>query len=235
MDTREWHCIYSSGVHGLSMNRFVHHAANYGGASLLLALTSDGELLGAHIDVPLKPSDHFTGGTGCFLFSLAPTFHVYRASHIASNYCLFSPHTTGQLRGGSYMTSHPDVLGFGGQMERLRLSLEEDLNTLRYHKSCTSYASHPKKQVELREGRRSVQLLEVYGCGGAEADSVQRQLRERRERDAAKAGKVDRAAMFGLGKGVMSEEGEGDKFILESAGTHTFYSSQLEKLPPQAE
>ena len=76
--------------------------------------------------------------------------------------------------------------------------------------------------------------LELYGCGGADADKVQRQLRERRARDAARAGKVDRAAMFGMGKGVLGQEGNQEQFILETAGAHTFYSQQLEKLPQEA-
>lgn len=31
VESREWRCLYSSASHGLSMNRFVHHGANYGG------------------------------------------------------------------------------------------------------------------------------------------------------------------------------------------------------------
>ena len=126
-----------------------------------------------------------------------------------------------------------DRLGFGGQKERMRLSLEEDLNVLRWHNSCTSYQAHPHPEGKLEEGDRKVVRLELYGCGGADADKVQRELRERRARDAARASKVDRAAMFGMGKGVLGEEGAQDKFILETAGAHTFYSAQLEKLPQQ--
>ena len=116
----------------------------------------------------------------------------------------------------------------------MRLSFEEDLNVLRWHNSCTSYQPHPQEGGRLEEGDRKVVRLELYGCGGADADKVQRELRERRARDAARAGKVDRAAMFGLGKGVLGEEGAQDKFILETAGAHTFYSAQLEKLPEPA-
>jgi len=233
VEAREWRCIYSSATHGLSMNRFVHHVANYGGPTLLLASTDEGEVFGAYVDTPLKPSDSFFGGRDCFLFHLAPTFHVFRTTNVSSNFCLFSPHTTGQLRGGHYMSEGADLLGFGGQKQRLRLGFEEDLNLLRWHNSCTSFEAHPNPEGRLKEGVRKVELLELYGCGGAEADMVQRELRERRAKDAAKAGKVDRAAMFGLGKGVLGDEGAQDKFILETAGVHTFYSSQLEPLPQE--
>ena len=38
-------------------------------------------------------------------------------------------------------------------------------------------------------------------------------------------------AMFGGGGGDWRGEGNVDKMILETAGAHTFYSHQLEKLP----
>ena len=47
-----------------------------------------------------KAGSKYFGGQGTFLFTLAPAFHVYRASALASNYCYFNPPKTGQLRGG---------------------------------------------------------------------------------------------------------------------------------------
>ena len=79
-----------------------------------------------------------------------------------------------------------------------------------------------------------VRALELWGCGGADADKVLRELRSRRVRDASRAGKVDRGAMFGLGKGNdWRAEDNPDRMILETAGAHTFYSHQLEKLPDE--
>ena len=131
-------------------------------------------------------------------------------------------------------TVQEDTFGFGEQQMRLRMSLEDDLNTLRWHNSDTTYAPHPQDGGKLAEGTRRVVALELYGCGGADADRTQAQLRERRTRDAAKAGKVDRAAMFGIGKGDWRDDDNPDKMILETAGAHTFYSAQLEKLPQKA-
>ena len=74
--------------------------------------------------------------------------------------------------------------------------------------------------------------VELWGCGGADAERVLRELRERRHRDAGRAGKVDRAAMFGLGGGAGWRDADNpDQMILETAGAHTFYSAQLDKLP----
>ena len=84
----------------------------------------------------------------------------------------------------------------------------------------------------LDEGTRGVLSLELWGCGGASADEVQRTLREQRARDAGRAKVVDRAAMFGITEGIDWHEADNvDKMILEAAGAHTFYSSQLAKDP----
>jgi hypothetical protein len=235
-----WRCLYSSRTMGLSLNRFQHHASGYAGPSLLVVLAEGGELFGAYIDTPLKESDKYWGGTNCCLFTLAPHFHLFRPVGISKNFALFHPPQTGVLATEAYLSrsgaggSVPEVLGFGGQTARFRLSLEDDMNILRWHRSCTTYAAHPHAEESVTEGPRKVHAIELWGCGGADADAVQRALRERRMRDGARAGKVDRAAMFGLGGGNdWRSEDNVDRMILETAGAHTFYSAQLEKLPEE--
>ena len=68
-------------------------------------------------------------------------------------------------------------------------------------------------------------------CGGADAEAAQKLLQQRKQRDAARAAKVDRAAMFG-GINDWRDGNNPDKMILEAAGAHTFYSDTLEKLEP---
>ena len=233
---RAWRCLYSSSDHGLSMNRFAHHASGYGGPTLLLAHTEHGETVGGYVDAPWKAGTKYFGGQDCFLFTLAPSFHVYRAAATGSNYAFFNPPKTGTLRGGHYgAEAIPEVFGFGGQPVRLRLGLEDDVNQLVWHNSDTSFALHPDAGGALPEGPRRVRQLEVWGCGGADAEAAQRLLKERQARDTARAGKVDRAAMFGGGGGGDWRDGNNpDKMILETAGAHTFYSDRLDKLPPDA-
>ena len=101
-EAAQWRCLYASRAMGLSMNRFTHHATGYGGPTLLLALTERGELFGAYIDTPLKPSDKYGGGGGCLLFTLLPTLHVFRPTLISKNYVLFNPPQTGQLAASAY-------------------------------------------------------------------------------------------------------------------------------------
>jgi len=127
----------------------------------------------------------------------------------------------------------PEVVGFGGQSARCRMTLEDDLNVLRWTPSCTTYAVHPEAGGGPAEGCRKVQAIELWGCGGADAEKVRAQLQERRHRDAGRAGKVDRVAMFGGGGGDWRSADNPDKAILEAGGAHTFYSSQLERLPPE--
>ena len=74
--------------------------------------------------------------------------------------------------------------------------------------------------------------LEVWGCGGADAEAARQLLKERAARDTARAAKVDRAVMFG-GINDWRDGNNPDKMILEAAGAHTFYSDTLEKPPAE--
>ena len=236
----DWRCVYTSRVMGLSMNRFTHHAEGYAGPTLLLVLTDAAELFGAYLDTPLKPADKFSGGSASCLFTLAPAFHVYAPTGVGKNFVLYNPPQTGQLASTSYLNradgsaSVPEVLAFGGQTLRFRMALEDDLKSLRWHGSDTTYGAHPASGGGPAEGTRRVAALELWGCGGADADKVLEARRARKVRDASRAGKVDRGAMFGMGKGNdWRSEDNPDRMILETAGAHTFYSAQLEKLPEE--
>ena len=66
-------------------------SGGYAGPTLLVALTESGEIFGAYIDTPLKASDKYGGGPGCFLFTLTPHFHIFRPTAISKNYVLFNP------------------------------------------------------------------------------------------------------------------------------------------------
>ena len=95
-----------------------------------------------------------------------------------------------------------------------------------------TYASHTHPEGQGDEQLRRVVRLELWGCGGADAQRVQRELKARWKRDAEKAGKIDIAVMFGLkGGGDWHSEENPDTYLLEAAGAHTFYSHTLEKLP----
>ena len=232
-DARAWRCLFASDVHGLSMNRFTHHASGYAGPTLVLARTEAGEVFGGYVDAPWKAGTKYFGGQDCFLFTLSPAFHVYRATATASNYAFFNPPKTGQLQSSRYGAEQlPETFGFGGAPIRQRLGFDDDLNQLVWHSSDTSFAVHPAGPGDLPEGPRRVVALEVWGCGGADAEAARQLLKERAARDTARAAKVDRAVMFG-GINDWRDGNNPDKMILEAAGAHTFYSDTLEKLPAE--
>jgi len=99
------------------------------------------------MDSALKGSDKYFGSPSCLLFTLAPTFHVYRPTGLAKNFALYNPPQKGQLATTSYLSRSsgppvPEVLGFGGQTARFRMVLEDDMKVLRWHASDTTYGAH---------------------------------------------------------------------------------------------
>ena len=126
------------------MNRFAHHAAGYAGPTLVLARTAAGEVFGGYVDAPWRAGAKYFGGQGCFLVTLAPAFHVYRATATATNYAYFNPPKTGQLQSSRYGAEQlPETFGFGGAPARQRLGFDDDLNQLVWHSADTSFAAHP--------------------------------------------------------------------------------------------
>mgnify|MGYP002033693926 CR=1 FL=1 len=103
-----------------------------------------GEVFGGYVDAPWKAGAKYFGGQGCFLVTLAPAFHVYRATATATNYAYFNPPKTGQLQSSRYGAEQlPETFGFGGAPARQRLGFDDDLNQLVWHSADTSFAAHP--------------------------------------------------------------------------------------------
>ena len=116
------------------------------------------------MDSALKGSDKYFGSPSCLLFTLAPTFHVYRPTGLAKNFALYNPPQKGQLATTSYLSRSsgppvPEVLGFGGQTARFRMVLEDDMKVLRWHASDTTYGAHPAPGGAPAEGVRQVRAL----------------------------------------------------------------------------
>ena len=178
---RAWRCLYASAAHGLSLNRFVHHTAGTRGAIVLVVATDRGELLGAHIDAPLKPSDaclRRRSGRLPIWISLAPNFHVYRPtgsrrtsrSSTRRSPARFAARTTTARRRRRRRRSP-----LGGQNSRFRLALEDDLNTRRHHASLHHLPRARRRRRRGGGGRRRrgraprVVGVELWGCGGVES------------------------------------------------------------------
>ena len=127
------------------------------------------------MDSALKGSDKYFGSPSCLLFTLAPTFHVYRPTGLAKNFALYNPPQKGQLATTSYLSKSsgppvPEVLGFGGQTARFRMVLEDDMKVLRWHASDTTYGAHPAPGGAPAEGVRQVRALRS-SFGGAHASA----------------------------------------------------------------
>jgi hypothetical protein len=156
---------------------------------------------------------------------LSPHFHVYRPLGNSRNLAFFNlPADRAATFRARTQAQLPEVVGFGGQLSvgAFRMSLEDDLNVLRWRDTDTAYARHPS-QI-LAEAPRTVLALELWGCGGVAADEVQRELQRRRGQDAAKAGSLTLET-----RRKMAEDDHATKFVLEAGGAHTFVGDQMKQ------
>jgi hypothetical protein len=159
----------------------------YNGPTLVIIQDSDGDIFGMFGDTEWKESSKHYGTSGCFLFRLQPEIAVYRVSASAGNAC------------ENYMylnrkgVAVPRGFGMGGSTSKLRIFLDEDFE------ECYT----TPKDLSFENGRLTktdqftLDVLEVWGCGGEESRKSQMKNRAETEDLINRARKVDKAQFIG--------------------------------------
>lgn len=197
----KWHRLFTSDVDGLSFNRLQLALMGYDGPTVLVIRESSdaGAVFGAYTASRWRESEDFYGGDGdgdCFLFSLEPRLSVLRPgprSRRNFQFCRGTGTGGGRRRRGA--TGGGGGVGFGGTVERPRLSLSETLENCRATSRDTTFEEGP-----LLPGNATTfdaECVEVWGVGGD--DVVRRGLGARdlhravADASLSKARRVDRA------------------------------------------
>lgn len=127
-----WNLIFSMNRDGRSWTVLLSKIV-MAGSLLIVIRDKKGFSFGAFIAdaLTLKPS--FQASNQCFLFSLSPSMQFYQSSNINSNYVY--------LNGN--MSTLPNGLGFGGQLEYFGLFLDDKLQSghSKAHPLCSTYSS----------------------------------------------------------------------------------------------
>ncbi len=133
-ERRRWRLLFSTSRDGCSFTRFVGLGANRAPCLVVIRDTA-GALFGGYSASPLTVSSQFSGSYGSFLFSLAPTPAVHRASGDSPNLVY--------LNAG--MEVLPNGLAFGGNLEArfFGLWLRDDLESGRSCGPCATYSNSP--------------------------------------------------------------------------------------------
>lgn len=171
-----------------------------------------GNIIGAYAEAKWQDSNRFYGSSGTFLFTLSPSFKVFRSQDASNgNYQYLNIKTYGFEHG----------FGFGGTKEKLRLFIPESLEGCHAYSSCPTFESGSLLPPECKN-RFDIMTLEVWGCGGDEAINsglhAQKKDREVRDENIRRAKKVDKAAFFNndfdremfLGKTFSHKQDRGD-------------------------
>merc|ERR1719231_2248798 len=94
---RDWQLLYSTDLHGYSLQTLYNRANKCRGPSLLLARDAAGQVFGGFASHTWRPTSGFFGSGECLLFRVQPTFAVYRWSGANSQLLL----------------AHDDCIAFG--------------------------------------------------------------------------------------------------------------------------
>jgi TLD len=179
----------------LSFNRLQNALLGYGGPTLLIVRSAEGDLFGAFTGSSWKESKEFYGNTDCFLFQLLPRVAVYRPTGTGTNfmYC----NSFARSRG---YDNQAHGIGFGGTVTEPRLFIAEAWDTC----SASSRDLTFENGSLLRSGGSGQQFdpeaVEVWGVGGEDVvtAALGDRFKARALKDAAiqKARKVDKAAFL---------------------------------------
>ncbi|GLD93138.1 hypothetical protein PINS_up001730 [Pythium insidiosum] len=178
--------LYTNAQDGLSFNRLCHHILGYGGPTLLVVRSTDGDVFGLYGDTEWRETSKFYGSNGCFLFRVEPHLSIYRVSASSANENYMYLNTKG--------VALPRGLGMGGDTTAFRLFLNEDFDETCYTSAkCLSF--EPGRLTT--KNNFAVDALEVWGCGGDDAIGRQRAYRKDTADMLDKMRKVDKAAFIG--------------------------------------
>lgn len=192
-----YHQLYTSLSDGLSFNRLQNALLGYGGPTLLILRSGEGDLFGAFTGSSWKETKAFYGNSDCFLFQLLPHVAVYRPSGNENNfmYC----NSFARSRG---YDNQAHGIGFGGTVTEPRLFIAEAWENCAASSRDLTFANGPLlgSAVNTSNKKFDLEAVEVWGVGGQEvvAAALGDRVKARALKDAAiqKARKVDKAAFL---------------------------------------
>lgn len=191
--------LYSSTVHGRSLNRYIHHVIGYKSESLFIITTTKGEIFGGFVATPWDTSSNYWSNSNCFLFGISPVLSVRHAQASGpNNYVYF-------FSNKKSFTGKPVGIGFGGTPGNFRLWIDEDLMTGTVRSMDPTYEMGPITSNPAFD----IASVEVWGSCTDYAEAGLLRERRLREKDAERARKV--AGKDGWNDGA-------DKFIMDLVG-----------------
>ena len=191
--------LYSSTVHGRSLNRYIHHVIGYKSESLFIITTTKGEIFGAFVATPWDTSSNYWSTSNCYLFGISPVLSIrHTLASGPPNYAYF-------FSNKKSFTGKPVGIGFGGTPGNFRLWIDEDLMT------GTVRSMDPSFESGTIAGNPAFDIasIEVWGSCTDYAEAGLIRERRLREKDAERARKV--AGKDGWNDGA-------DKFIMDLVG-----------------
>ena len=213
---REWRQLFDASQDGFSFENVQRAIVGYAGPTLMVLQTTTGAVLGAFSSSTWRDGAAFFGDSDAMLFALRPSLCVAGASsttYAARNYMYLNskfgheetlPRGVGfggdigfgsEGAGSSSSSSSSSSGDGGGNSFRLWIDRESPVGCYA-RRDCQTFAS-----ADLVPGTGGVVKfelagLEIWGCGGVEAEEASLEARQMDDRAREKMRTVDRAAFF---------------------------------------
>ncbi|CAD8181325.1 unnamed protein product [Paramecium octaurelia] len=187
--------LYNNQSSGTSFNRLAWNILGYGGPTLILIyldkkLNNLPIIFGAYNPNPWSDGLKFQGDSGCYLFSISPSFRTYCTTGNGQNYAYLN---TKNIDRSKYKVG----LGFGGNSEHtsFRLWIDDEIEN-RSKVASEDDTYQPGYIAGEIEGSIGIVFIEVWGLGGKQALIQQDKYRQERMEELERMRKVDKKQFF---------------------------------------
>ena len=177
--------LYDSRSEGLGFNRLVNSVIGYAGPTIIVIRDQEGHIFGAYTAEEWRRSKEYYGTEDCFLFTLSPHVSILRPRQGGERKFQY-------LCDKDLAPNSTHGLGFGGDIHFTRFFLSSSLSK----PGCTARESGLTFQMGSIGGEDELFepiQIEIWGCGGKEAEKAQQQCRSDRAKFIAQRRKVDKS------------------------------------------
>ncbi|CAD8098236.1 unnamed protein product [Paramecium sonneborni] len=187
--------LYNNQNSGTSFNRLAWNILGYGGPTLILIYIDKKQcnipiIFGAYNPNAWTDGLKFQGDSGCYLFSISPSFRIFGTTGNGQNYAYLN---TKNIDRSKYKVG----LGFGGNSEHtsFRLWIDDEIEN-RSKVASEDDTYQPGYIAGEIEGQIGILFIEVWGLGGKQALIQQDNYRQERMEELERMRKVDKKQFF---------------------------------------
>ncbi|KAK6186560.1 hypothetical protein SNE40_008575 [Patella caerulea] len=148
----EWRLLFSNCLYGDSFVQLIQRIVCHG-PTVVIVKDKNGHIFGGFASESWKKNSNFYGDSNCYLFQIKPHLSVFTPTGYNQHYLYYNQH----------VTTLPNGLGFGGQLEYFGLWIDESFSS-GHSKAGPKNTTYGSPQLSITP-EFEIDTIEVWGVG----------------------------------------------------------------------